>query len=437
MSAPHRIKNFTALAQTPVRSMALELAEAAFQALDIRAVVRQAVSFVPGELRVSGTAFPLASEGRVFVVGIGKCSLEAALELEAIIGERIAGGVVIDVRPPELPLRRVRFHLGDHPFPTENNIKATAEIIELLSQTNQNDLLIFIVSGGGSAFLCQPENHTYLEETAMTKHLFKKGATIRELNTVRKHLSRARGGYLTKQAHPARSVSLIFSDVPDNDTEVVSSGPTVKDTSTVEDAKRVINKYYGPAGEREAVTKHLIETPKEDKYFERVTNFLLLTNETPLRAMAAAAVLLGLTPTIKSTALAGEARAVGESIARALALAPPGSVYLYGGETTVVIRGVGRGGRNQELALGALPLLSAGECVLSFASDGVDNGNHAGALCDTITRERARAVGADPVAMLDQNDSETFFSAVGDYLDTGRVGTNVSDLVVALKIDYV
>ncbi len=429
----HRIKNFAALALNPAREAALKLAEAAFQSLDTRAVIRKAVSSTAGELRVSGTTFPLTGNGRIFIVGVGKCSLEAVLELEAILGERIAGGAVIDVRQPEVLPKRTRFFLGDHPFPTENNIKATAEIIKLLSQLNQDDLVIFVISGGGSALLCQPDSHTYLEEVELTKHLFRTGATIGELNTVRKHLSLARGGYLAKQVYPARVVSLIFSDVPGNNLEFISSGPTIKDDSTIEDAKRIIIKYDA-SHKGETIIKHLLETPKEDKYFERVTNLLVLTNETALQAMADLAPSLGLTATIKDTAIAGEARVMGEAIARALRLAPAGSLHLYGGETTVVIHGVGHGGRNQELALGALSLLTAGECVLAFASDGVDNGDHGGALCDTITGERARAVGLDPVVLLDQNDSYTFFAKVGDYLDTGYVGANVSDLIIALKI---
>ncbi|HEY4476942.1 MAG TPA: DUF4147 domain-containing protein [Candidatus Paceibacterota bacterium] len=435
MDTAHRIKNFAALARTPVREAALKLVEVALASIDTRAVIRRAVAFISGGLRIAETTFPLTDNGRIFVVGVGKCSLEAALELETILGERITAGVVIDVRCVEVP-RRVRFCLGDHPFPSEKNITATGSIIELLSKADQADFIIFIISGGGSALLCQPGDHTCLEEVAVTNTLFHSGATIHEINTVRKHLSLARGGYLAKHAYPARAVALIFSDVPGNDLGVVASGPTVKDISTSEEAKKIIIKYNA-TGESESIIKHLIETPKEDKYFERVTNLLLLTNETPLRAMAEAAAGLGFTPIIKNSAVTGEARLTGEAIARELHLAPLGSAHLYGGETTVVIRGVGHGGRNQELALGALPQLSAGECLISFASDGVDNGTYAGALCDTITLERAQTVGLDPVALLDRNDSQSFFSAVGDYLDIGYTGANVSDLIIALKSNHV
>ena len=430
----HRIKNFATLAQTPAREAALRLAEVALESIETRAVVRRAVSFTQNEIKINDTVIPLGNNGRIFVVGIGKCSLEATLGLEQILGERITDGVVIDVRRSEL-LKRARFYLGDHPFPTENNINATAEIIKLLSQVNQNDLVIFIISGGGSALLCQPEDHTCLEEVLVEKFLFRIGAPIEQLNIVRKHLSLARGGYLAKYAYPARVASMIFSDVPGNDIGVVASGPTVLDQTTVADAKKVIGECDND-GECNLILEHLIETPKEQKYFERVTNLLLLTNETPLRAMLDLALSLGFRPQIKDAALAGEARAIGELIARAIGAAPSGSVYLYGGETTVTIRGRGRGGRNQELALGAFPLLSAGEIVLSFASDGVDNGDHAGALCDIMTAERARVAGLDPVALLDQNDSDTFFSATGDHVDTGNTGANVSDLIIALKPNH-
>ena len=240
MSIPHRIKNFAALAQTPAREAALKLAEAALESIETRAVIRRAVSFDQSEIKINNMVVPLETNGRIFVVGIGKCSLEAVLELEQILGDRITDGVVIDIRRSELP-KRVRFYLGDHPFPTENNIQATTEIIKLLSQVNHGDLVIFVVSGGGSALLCQPEDHTCLEEVTVEKFLFRIGATIEQLNIVRKHLSLARGGYLAKYAYPAQVVSLIFSDVPGNDFGVIASGPTVMDTTTIEDAKNFMN----------------------------------------------------------------------------------------------------------------------------------------------------------------------------------------------------
>ena len=413
--------------------MALQLAEVALESIETRGVIRRAVTLVQNEIKINHLVIPLENQGRIFVVGVGKCSSLAALELEQILGERITAGVVLDVERRE-SLQRVRFYLGDHPFPTENNIDATHAIIQLLEQVNQNDLVIFVISGGGSALLCQPENHTCLEEAVATKALFRHGAAIEDLNIVRKHLSLARGGYLAKYAYPARVVSLIFSDVPGNDLGTIASGPTVFDQTTIEDAKKVIGNCDWD-GECQTIVGSLIETPKEAKYFDRVTNILLLTNETPLRAMADLASTLGLTPTIKNLALAGEARVVGEQIAQEISAAPAGSVYLYGGETTVTLRGSGEGGRNQELALGALSRLSAGPCLLSFASDGVDyKGEHAGAICDIITAERARTLALDPESFLDQNNSAVFFTAVGDYLETGHTGANVSDLIIALKL---
>ena len=427
------IKNFTELAKNPARTIALQLAEVALESIETRGVIRRAVTFNQSEIKINEIIIPLENQGRIFVVGIGKCSLEGALELEAILGERITAGIIIDVAR-RTPLKRIQFYLGDHPFPTANNINATRAIIELLAQVNQDDLVIFIISGGGSAFLCQPKNHTCLEEVMVTKTLFRHGATIKDLNIVRKHLSLARGGYLAKYAYPARVVSLIFSDVPGNDLGTIASGPTILDQTTIADAKKVIGECDND-DDCNLILEQLIETPKEPKYFERVSNILLLTNETALQAMADLASTLGLMPTIKNLELAGEARAVGEQIAREISAAPTGSVYLYGGETTVTIRGPGKGGRNQELALGALSHLLAGECILSFASDGMDNNSdHAGALCDIITSERARAVGLDPLVALDQNDSYSFFASVGDYLGTGYTGANISDLIIALKL---
>src|SRR3989344_8431638 len=352
------IKNFEALAKNPARPMALQLAEVGLESIETRGVIRRAVTLVQNEIKINHLVIPLENQGRIFVVGVGKCSSLAALELEQILGERITDGVVLDVERRE-SLQRVRFYLGDHPFPTENNIDATHAIIQLLEQVNQNDLVIFVISGGGSALLCQPENHTCLEEAVATKALFRHGAAIEDLNIVRKHLSLARGGYLAKYAYPARVVSLIFSDVPGNDLGTIASGPTVFDQTTIEDAKKVIGNCDWD-GECQTIVGSLIETPKEAKYFDRVTNILLLTNETPLRAMADLASTLGLTPTIKNLALAGEARVVGEQIAQEISAAPAGSVYLYGGETTVTLRGSGEGGRNQELGRGASSRFFAG-----------------------------------------------------------------------------
>jgi glycerate-2-kinase len=219
---------------------------------------------------------------------------------------------------------------------------------------------------------------------------------------------------------------------PGNDFQFIASGPTVKDATTVRDAGEVLSKYHvlETCGIKDC---GLVETPKENKYFARTRNIPALSNETALNAMAAMAKELGFSAEIRAAALTGEARDVGAKIIRDLRAAPPKSVLLYGGETTVTIRGKGRGGRNLELALAGLKEIGDGELVVSVASDGRDNSDFAGAICDTITKEAIRKAGFDAETELKNNNSYPVFEKAGNYLLTGDTGSNVSDLIIALE----
>ena len=218
----------------------------------------------------------------------------------------------------------------------------------------------------------------------------------------------------------------MFSDVPGDRMEVIASGPTVMDASRTADAAAVLAKYRLGA-------LPLVETPKDDRLFARVQNVLLVSNRVALEAMAAAARVRGYAPRIVTSTLTGEAREAAKRIVADLRAAPAGSALLYGGETTVTVRGCGRGGRNLELALAALGLVEDEELVLTLASDGHDNGEWAGAIADVAGRERARRAGLDPGRSLDDNDSYGYFAATGEWLKTGATGSNVADLVLALK----
>lgn len=426
-----KIKNFETLAQTPLRQVALRVVEAGLEAIDTVKVIKQSVQIAGRRISINGRDFSLAADGRLFVVGVGKCSLNAALALEDILGDQITDGLVADVACPIAP-KRIRFCKGDHPYPTEANIDLTAEIITLLKGIGEKDTVIFIISGGGTVMLCQPENHTCAEEREVVKALFKAGATIAQMNTIRKHLSLARGGFLAKHAFPAQVISLILSDVPGNDLSMVASGPTVLDETTVTDAKKIVEEY-GLAADPNFDFKHFIETPKEKKYFKRVSNLLIISNDAALLAMAAKAKELGFSARICTSCLSGEAREVGRDIAAELGAAPPKSAALFGGETTVTVKGDGKGGRNQELVLGALEGISEGAIALAIASDGIDNTEVAGALCDTIIKSEAEKLGANPKSFLARNDSFSFFEKVGGQIVIGPTGSNVSDLVLAIK----
>lgn len=426
-----KIQNFNELATSDLRMAALQIAEAGLLSIDTEAVVRRNVSYEKGDLQVFDKHFSIDAEGRFIVIGVGKCSLEAARALEYVLGDRITVGAVIDVH--EGTLTRMATYHGTHPFPTEANISATKAIISLLQNLTERDFVFFVISGGGSALLCQPKDFTCEDEQLLLHNLFEKGATIEEINTVRKHISLARGGYLASYAYPARAVSLIFSDVPGDDLEFVASGPTVCDTTTVADARAILQKY-DTEGRFRSIADNLIETPKDKKCFINVSNFLAVNNTTALRAMEEAGRELGFVPKIVTAMLRGEAREVGRAIAHELHAVRSGSLFLYGGETTVTIANPkGVGGRNQELVIGALHDIENGEIVVGVASDGRDNTGFGGALCDIITKQVALEKNLKPEIFLNENRSYDFFEAEGDYLMMGDTGSNVSDLIIAIK----
>lgn len=426
-----KIQNISELATNELRNIALGIAEAGLEAIDTEQVIKQHVSFASGILRIKDEEIIPSSVRRLFIVGIGKCSLDAAFALQEILGDFIAGGIVIDVRYRE-GLKKMVCYTGDHPFPTERNIDATKKIIELLKDVNEHDLVITVVSGGGSTLLCQPNNLTCREESNLVEYLFSCGATIGEINTVRKHLSLARGGNLAKYAYPAKIVSLIFSDVPGDELEIIASGPTVLDTTTIKDAEDVLAKYNVLQNEH-FLENNLMETPKSALYFQNVRNILVVSNSVALDAMSKKAEEQGLLPKICTTCLSGSAASVGENIIKDLNDAPPKSVLLFGGETTVATKGEGEGGRNQELALSALREIKDNQLVLSLASDGYDNSGAAGAIADISAKEKADEAGLDIARYLQGHNSYQFFRIINNQIKTGDTGSNVSDLVIAIK----
>lgn len=430
-----KIRNFKELATTGLREQVLGIAEAGLAAIDTGAVIRRAVSVRDGTLTVAGRLYDLSHVRRLYVVGVGKCAAEAVRELENILGSRIAGGVMIDVKY-QGGLSFVRGFEGDHPFPSRRNASASRELVRLLTDATAEDLVFAVVSGGGSSLLCLPDDDRWCaDEAALVDALFKSGADIRELNTVRKHLSRARGGFLAAHTYPAPLVSLVFSDVPGDDLEFISSGPTVRDTTTVEDAKAILAKYR--AGERcPDIAGRLIETPKDQRFFERTTNVIIASAATALEAMAAEAARRGFVPEIRARAFTGEARDLALMFLGELHASPPGSALLYGGESTVTVTHDGVGGRNQELALSGLRDVREGELLLAFATDGRDNTDHAGGICDTMTLDHARAEGLDIERSLAENQSYRFFTEAGDAVITGETGSNVSDVIIALKAHH-
>jgi glycerate-2-kinase len=439
-----KIQNFDQLAVSDARRATLTIAEAGLEAIDTERVMREMIRLdtVDGKqtLRLGGNAgvtetIDLAAVRDIVFVAIGKCAADAAVVANDILGTRIARGVVIDVKVCPLPAKatNIKTFCGTHPLPSDENLRAAEAIVAVLKGLGETDLVIFVVSGGGSTLLFLPEDPASREEVNIFNILTREGASIEELNTVRKHISYARGGWLAKDAYPARVVSFLFSDVPTDNLSFIASGPTMKDKSTVEDAAAILAKFKV----LETCTLEqcgLIETPKDEKYFTRVTNILAASNVRALETMKKSAEGLGFTVDIRGTKLSGEANNVATMVAAAIHEATPHSVLLWGGETTVTATGTGEGGRNLQLSLAALDKIGENEVILSLATDGRDHGPYAGALCDSITRKAVADAGLDAAAFLKDNNSYPLFTKVGNYLMTGDTGSNVSDIIIALKL---
>lgn len=426
-----KIQNLDKLSRSDARKNSLLIAEAGLEAIDTRAAIKRSVKLRDDKLVVGDEQYTLTQSRRVFVVGVGKCSLDAAFALEEILGEVIYKGMVIDIRC-DTSLKRIKSCEGDHPFPSQRNVDLTGEMLAMLGEVKEDDVVIMVISGGGSTMLCSPVDFTCIEEAHIIESLFRGGATIHEINTVRKHLSLARGGGLAKHAYPASVAALIFSDVVGNDLSFIASGPTVVDNTTVAQAREVIEKYY-VAEKTKFNCELLMETPKDEKFFTKVHNTMIVSNDVALSAMKKKAEELGITAKICTSCLMGEASIKGERIIKELHHVGRNSLLLYGGETTVRIRGSGKGGRNQELVLGAVRDVAKDELILSIASDGRDNCEVAGALCDTITKGRAEELHLDPQMFLASNDSFHFFEKLNDHIVCGPTGSNTADFVIALK----
>ena len=411
----------------------MAIAESGLLAIDTKRVIEKNIKVEGDSVVVGGIPFKTDGKGKVCLIGVGKCSAEAALAAEEILGDKLSGGIVLDVREPEQIGTKVKYYGGTHPFPSEKNTIVAKEIAEFLKKLDENDFVIFIISGGGSTLLCLPsEGNTCIEEEVILKQLFATGATIQEINTIRKHISHARGGCLAKYAYPARSVALIFSDVPGNDMSFIASGPTVKDETTVQDAAKILAKYK-ILESCKLTGCGLVETPKEDKYFEKVTNILAVSNILALEAMSSEAKNLGFQPKIVTDRIEGEAREVGQNVVETLHKEEKRTCLLYGGETTVTVDKKGRGGRLGELALSALRFVEEGELLAAVASDGRDNCEYAGAVADVSGRKKAEELNLNIEENLSNHNPAPFFEQTGDYIMTGHTGSNVSDLLIAIK----
>ncbi len=423
------IKNFENLASSNLRKQALLIADSGLLAIQTeRAVKRQVVYDTKKDtLIIQGEHVGLNKSGRLYIVGFGKASYDAVSTLYTILGERIACGFVVDLKGGSQGT--LTCTIGSHPFPTLVNVAATRKIVEVMETLEERDTLLCVVSGGGSSLLCYPYNMSCELETQIVQTLMDQGANIEEMNTVRKHLSLVKGGQLAKAVYPARVINLVFSDVPGDDLSMVASGPTMRDNTTVRDAQNILQKYK-VLEICELASCELKETPKEAKYFEKITSFLLVSGEHAVLAMKEKAANLGFKVVGQKIGFAGEAR---ELAVEFLNQVQSGQCFIGSGESTVTVKVPGKGGRNLEMVLSALVNIHKGEVFLALDSDGYDNTDFAGAIADATTVEHARRLSMEPKIHLDTNASYQFFKQVGDYIDTGLTGSNVADLVVVLK----
>lgn len=437
-----------------LRSHAGAIFQAGLAAVNPEICIRRALRLEGGRLLVGDQDVALPAAGRVLVVGAGKASALMARAVEELLGARIGGGVVVVKYGHGAALNRVQIREAGHPLPDEAGRAGAAAVFDLARQAGAEDLVLCLISGGGSALLPLPvEGIDLKDKQAATGLLLASGATIHEVNTIRKHLSRIKGGGLARAAAPARVVALILSDVVGDDLDVIASGPTVADPTTFGDGLRILRRCGLLEKVPPAVRRHFergaageaAETPKPgDPLFEKVRNVLVGGNRDALLAAAEKARALGYNTVVLSSMLEGEAREAGRFISRIAAEArrsgnpaPLPACILCGGETTVTVRGGGRGGRNTELALAAA-LDIAGEdgiLVLSAGTDGSDGPTDAaGAFADWKTLACAQAAGLDAARFLEQNDSYRFFDRLGDLFKTGPTRTNVMDLQIVLAV---
>ena len=435
-----------------MRQHAMEIFQAALKAVDPVEAILRYVKQVDAGVQIGERRFKFEDYDRILVVGAGKAGAPMAKALEDLLGDKVSGGVIVVKEGHDLPLEHVRIHEASHPVPDERGIRGAEDILSLVNEAGERDLVICVISGGGSALLVAPaEGVTLADKQEVTRLLLACGADIHEINTVRKHLSRAKGGGLARLAYPATVVSLILSDVIGDDLNVIASGPAVPDTSTFADTREVFRKYDiwhqlpGSVQTRiqQGLAGNIADTPKAgDAIFQRCYSELVGTNIQALIAASQEARRRGYHSLILSSSVEGEAREVVKMFTAfakevrnsANPISAPACI-LCGGETTVTIRGEGKGGRNQEFALASALIIEGMEniVVLSGGTDGTDGPTDAaGAIADGQTIARARAKNLDPRDFLKRNDSYHFFQPLDDLIITGPTRTNVSDVYMVL-----
>lgn len=448
------IENGGTKSNRKARTFTLRSLESGLDTVDPKRLMQSKLSLKNSVLKANGYSFDLREKKNIYVVGGGKASGLMAEVLEEKLGKYITEGIVNipHGNPPVTDI--IQLNEASHPIPDKKGVEGTRRMLRIAQKAEKDDLLVCLISGGGSSLMPQPRGGITLDDKKkITDALLKCGATINEINTVRKHISDFKGGWLAKKAHPAAVLNLILSDVVGDPLEFIASGPTVPDSTTFTDAVQVLKKYGLWHRTPEAVTKVLsegekgliAETPKaSDKTFQRVYTVVVGNNR--LASLSTCELLgsSGLNTLLLTSTLEGEARYVGmvlASIAREVSVSdnpvskPAGIVA--GGETTVTVTGKGLGGRNQEIALAAAQKIRDmdGVVVASLSTDGVDGPTDAaGAIVDGKTMSRAENMNMKADRFLAKNDTYHFFSPLDDLIFTGPTGTNVNDISVIVVL---
>ena len=417
------------------RKITLDILEHALKAVDPYLVVKEGVQ----NHILNSKTFDLTDFHNIYLIAFGKASIGMAKAICDTIS--IARGVVItNSLSNGINQNNITTIIGGHPIPNNQSILGAKEAQSIVNSCTPQDLLIVLISGGGSSLLCNPR--VPLEDMQLTTSLLlKSGATINEINTIRKHLSYVKGGQLISDI-PCQVITFIISDIVGDPIDFIASGPTAPDSTTFVDAKEILEKYNLwdkiPVTVRRTIENGIAgripETPKRDnEIFEHVKNIIIANNEKACISAALYARKIGYESSIITTKLTGEAKEAGVSLIKKIPLVLD-RVFIAGGETTVTVKGKGKGGRNQEMVLGCIELLEDTPLVFtSFATDGIDGySDAAGAIADGYTKLKADRNNLNPKYYLDDNNSYVFFKNLGDLLLTGPTGTNVMDIQVIL-----
>lgn len=435
-----------------LRRDAASIFKASLQAADPIQAVERALQLKNDTLIAGARRYPLKTIDHIYVLGAGKASAVMAKAVERLLGSRITGGWINTKDGHTAKLRRIHVHEASHPVPDERGVAGSREIAKIAEQAGPRDLVLCLISGGGSALLPLPADPiTLAQKQETTKLLLACGATINEINALRKHISLIKGGQMARWAAPASVLALLLSDVIGDPLDVIGSGPTAPDPSSFQSAWAVIEKYQledkipAPVRDRlqDGVSGTIAETPKAgDPCFEKTQNLVIGSNRLAVEAAARKAKELGYKPVVLSTRIDGETKEIARMHAAiALEVRESGNpakapvCLISGGETTVTLQGKGLGGRNQEFALAAAFVLDGQPDIVAFSAgtDGTDGPTDAaGALADGKTLQRAAAQGLNAQQFLANNDSYHFFESLGDLVKTGPTGTNVMDVRLML-----